>query len=251
MLTVVSSGYSRRSTRLLARLVMVTMVAGCDHLTEPDDAPAGVTSLGISPAADTVAADGASPLAVTLNLGGEIPSTRTVAVTTSAGVFAENGKKAISIAFGQTTEQRVHLIPPRDEGAATLLAGVGTVSRSRLVTLRRALPDSLVLEPKDVFTVNTANAASITLVARLRRSRGMPSPGGSVTFSDTRPPGSGSAFSASPLSDAAGNVEIRYTPGLADSTARGPRTISACTDGEPVTPGVRRTVCASTTIFVL
>ena len=139
----------------------------------------------------------------------------------------------------------IELQAPRTDGMVSLRAGIGLESTTQTIQFRRAIADTLLLEPKAGFIIDSTAVGQVTLVATLRRVRGTPSPGAMVAFTDIPPAGLRGIFSTALPSDSLGRVEVRYSPGLVDSLGRGPRRITACTENPTGQP-----VCGYSTLFI-
>ncbi len=236
--------------RRLARLVTLgTLCVACG--TNPfvngiDDKSLSTTeTLRVTPGGELVA-DGVSEIPITVTYHSAVSPTRVVQLSASAGVFVSTGKGTLSLALGDKEEVSVRFRSPRIGETVHISSAAGSVNRSDTIVVRPALPDVLLLQPRDSFVITGAPAGQLTIIATLRRTIGFVSPGAIVTFSDSDslPIGRRGVFSTPTLSDSLGRVEVRYTPGVVDTTALGPRTLYACT---AATAGP---VCGSTTIFL-
>jgi hypothetical protein len=192
------------------------------------------------------AADGASVLLLTAKLsGGAVPSGAVATFSSSVGTFLPTNASTASVAFGPDATVAMQLRAPATPSDAIVRTTVRDLLQVRTVSFTAALPDTLLLQPRDSFTVRAEPAGGqIFLTATLLRRVGSVSAGAMITFTDSLPTGRAGAFRAATRSDASGRAEVPYTPGLTDTTNRGPRRIFACANG------VNRIVCGSTTVFV-
>lgn len=240
----------RRRNSLIARLVAISMcitASACESddfrakIVDPQydsSATLSIDSVGESPA------DGTSLIRIVVRLSGNPTATRIVNLSTTAGTFWPGALQTASVAVGGSDTSVVLLRAPRDSSVATLRIASGATNRVYNVQFKAALPDTLLLQPRDSFVVTGNVAAQTTFIATLRRSNGKVSPGAGVTFTDSLPAGKGGVFGTATLSDTLERSEVRYAIGAVDSIPRGSRKIYACTRASR--GGL---TCGSTTIF--
>jgi hypothetical protein len=153
---------------------------------------------------------------------------RTVALTTTAGTLVGDASSLIPDDVGIVI---AFLRAPSDSTIALVRATVNGSATSGEIVFHRALPDHIDLVPAQ-FALKAGVGNEMNIVATVRRSVGVPSPGARVTFSATDTSADhhpvGLFIPASALSDAAGTVTVRFS--TADSTVRGPVTIRAVAD---------------------
>jgi hypothetical protein len=237
--------------RLTERTVLAGQLLGlsaCDRAffrTEPEDltAPADAPTLTLSISGDPVA-DRTSVLEISARTS-PMTTAASLAGSASAGVFLPSQTATATFPINGTAETVLRLRAPAEGAAVRLRVSVRGTVRDTIIQYRRAFADTVLLQPRDSFTVRGDPGGLIVLTAALRRQTGIVSPGAAVTFDDSLPTGTPKGiFGVAEPTDTLGTFRVIYTPGLVDAAGRGPRQIRACT------AGVSGRICATTTIFV-
>ena len=189
-------------------------------------------------------ADGFSLLQLRLILSGTPSPSRVATVTTTAGSFLPAIAQSTTVAFGTDSSAVLLLRAPRNAGLCVIRASVGGVVFADTIRYRSALPESVLLQPRDSFAIRGDASGQIVLVATLRRSTGLVSPGTAVIFTDSLQSSRAGVFGVATTSDDNGNAEVRYAPFVTDTSSSAPRKLFACTQSNG------GSICGSTTIFV-
>lgn len=200
----------------LARLALAALLAaagacGGNEVTDPN-AP-GVLDLALS--AHQAPADGATVVEVTGTIDPDTRGdARKLTFTTGAGTFTDGGEKTVTVAADENGVVTVGLRAPTDSGVVRVRVSAGVAERVDSVLFTRAAPEQVLVEPEK-FAVSTGLLHEIRVTAQLRRGIGVVAPGTAVTFrafKDGTQEEIGQ-FGVATLSDAAGVVTVRYTPG--------------------------------------
>lgn len=215
---------------------LVTIQALAGETVETDtirfESPAPARLLGISTSRESAVADSAELVAVRVRVPPDTgKATRYVTFTTSAGTFALDsaGRPAPSastrvvLPVAADSTATALLRAPRTPGLALVQAAIEGSVLLDTVTFTRALPEFLAVTA-DRFTVRatdttsaTTSEDSATIIAYLRRSQGLVSPGTSVQFTwrDTTGRRLG-RLDVPTLSNDSAIVRVRYSPGRTD-----------------------------------
>lgn len=216
-----------------ARLALAAMLAAAagacegDHVTNPN-AP-GVLALVLS--AQQAPADGATVVQVTASVDRDTRGeARKLTFTTGGGVFTDNGKNEVTAAADENGVVRVGLQAPGAAGLARVRVSAGAAQRADSVMFTRAFPEQLLVDAEK-FAVSQGTKNEIKVTAQLRRAVGAVTPGAAVTFRALRADTQEEIgqLGVATLSDAAGQVTVRYTPG--GTPYRGRIRIVATTSG--------------------
>jgi len=218
-----------RFTPLAFAALLVTAASACEgnHLTDPN-AP-GVLALSLS--AQQAPADGSTVVQVTATVDPDTRGdARKLTFTTGGGVFTDNGKNEVTAAADENGVVRVGLQAPGTAGLVRVRVSVGAAQRVDSVTFTRAFPEQLLVDAEK-FAVSQGVEHEIKVTAQLRRAVGIVTTGAAVTFHALRTDTQEEIgqFGVSTLSDAAGQVTLRYTPGA--TPYRGRIRIVATTSG--------------------
>jgi hypothetical protein len=161
---------------------------------------------------DTVQADDFSYIVVRDSIPpGSGVSPSQVVFASTAGVFAQSGTNAVTLATDGSGVASVQLRVPRTVGAAQISAAIDTVVQYRTINFVAAEPDDLEIEPS-AFGVKQGAASEVVIRVLLRRTFGLVSPGVFVSFTDTTNGHRLGTFGIAPPSDDSGIVRVRYTP---------------------------------------
>lgn len=203
---------------LAALLVAAASACEGNHVTDPN-AP-GVLALSLS--AQQAPADGATVVQVTGTVDRDTRGdARTLTFTTGGGVFTDNGKTEVTAAADENGVVRVGLQAPGTAGLVRVRVSAGGAQRVDSVTFTRALPEQLLVDAEK-FAVSQGIEHEIKVTAQFRRAVGAVTPGAAVTFhafrADTQE--EIGQFGVPSLSDAAGQVTVRYTPGATPYRSR-------------------------------
>ncbi len=231
-----------------ARITMVcallSLMGGC--LRESEDLIfATQTTLEMKAAGDLLA-DGTSRVVLGYTLGGSPTPARTGVLSTTAGAFAPGTRTDTTIAFGAADPAvaLVQLRAPRAPGQVVVRMAVGGTIRIDTILFRAAQPERLSFAPKDSAAITVRPSGALTLTIQLSRSSGLTSPGSVFDLTDSLPADRAGSFGIVVAADTLGKYEVRYTPGVLDSTRTGVRRLYACT------PGVVSVVCGTAAIVV-
>jgi hypothetical protein len=217
-------------------LSALAFAAACGDSNSPSD-PNGPGVLTLSLAAHEAPADGASVLQITVQVD---PRTRgdkrKLTVSTTSGSFSEGDAKSVTIPADNNGLVRVGLRAPTEEGLARVRVVVENAVREDSVRFTRAMPEQILVEPEK-FALSAGIRNEIKITAQLRRAVGRVTPLTAVSFHAFREGSSEEVgqFGVPTLSDANGQVTVRYTAG--NTTYRGRVRIVAATSGPPVVSG--------------
>ncbi len=220
------------------------LVGGC--LKESGDGVfATQTTLEMTPRGDLLA-DGSSRLLLGYTLRGTASPSRTGVLSTSAGSFAPGTRTDTTIAFGAADPAvaLVQLRAPRTPGQSVVRMAVGGAVRTDTLQFRAALPERLSFAPKDSSVITIRPNGALMLTIQLSRSTGLASPGSTFNLTDSESADRVGSFGIVVSIDTTGKYEVRYTPGVLDSTRTGVRRLSACTAGPAAA------ICDTTAIVV-
>ncbi len=163
--------------------LFVLLLTGCEDYSEDfPNVEAVVSKPTFTPA--TREADGESQTQVEIKFSTEVAAEKaTVELKTTAGLFKEAGKDAVTLPSSlekadDGTLQRVvrtQLIHPATEGEATITTRIAGYTRTDKITFMKAHPDSLVVESDKIgLKKGIENIAAITVSLLRRPGRGKP-----------------------------------------------------------------------------
>lgn len=213
----------------VALAAFLTAAAGAcgDSGTNPN-AP-GVLDLSLS--AQQAPADGATVLQATGTVDSHTRGdARKLTFTTSAGAFTDGGDKTVTVIANEHGVARVGLRAPTQAGVVRVRLSAGAAERVDSVVFIRAAPEQVLVDAEK-FAVAAGVKNELKVTAQLRRGVGVVTPGTTVSFHAFRAgtPEELGQFGVPTLSDSAGQVTVRFTPG--NTAYRGPVRIVATAGG--------------------
>jgi hypothetical protein len=200
----------------LARLALAALLAAagaCNGHEVTDPNASGVLDLALS--AHQAPADGATVVQVTGTVDRDTRGdARKLIFTTGAGAFTDGGEKTVTVAVDENGVATVGLRAPTDSGVVRVRVSAGAAERVDSVLFTRAAPEQVLVEPEK-FAVSAGLLHEIRVTAQLRRGLGVVTPGTAVAFRAFKEGTQEEIgqFGVATLSDTAGVVTVRYTPG--------------------------------------
>lgn len=181
----------------------------------------------------TAPADGATRSNFTVRISSDLPPGTMVTFSTTGGTFAVSAGPMEMVASNSSNQATAQLVSPLAISTASVTAAANNVSRVTNISFVRALPDKAVqvtADPIELVMDPTQAGPQSSVVVKLVRNVGTPTPGASVTL---RAVGVNNQvvgfFSNVTVSDNQGQITATYVPG--STTYRGEVSIRATADG--------------------
>jgi hypothetical protein len=235
--TVGGGGGGHSTASIACRLLLLTtlVMSACYEATSPVRARLAL----ILP--DTGTADGASLLHVSaiVDTTGLDASKRSIALTTTGGVFTMSGTASATMAVDARGQVLALLRAPSDSTTVLVTATSNGESTTHEIVFRRAMPDRIELVPDQSLLV-AGPGHTLMLAATVRRVVGTPSTGLVLVFTADSTASTGRITSvflpSTATTDASGVVHVQMT--VPDTAARGPLIVRATVSAAGVTGAV-------------